>query len=175
MKDSHPLKVLRYCPKCGSSEFKVSGERSLKCDSCGFHFYVNASAAVAALVKNTVGKLMLVTRGVEPDLGKLDLPGGFVDHHETIENALKRELDEELGLKVKSMHYAGSAPNEYKYSDFTVFTVDMAFEVEAETLENLHPHDDISDFRFYAEDEFSYEDIPASSMKLFVKQFFSKK
>lgn len=175
MQKTHPLKVLKFCPKCGSPEFKVSGERSLNCGNCGFHFYINASAAVAALVKNSEGKLMLVTRGVEPDLGKLDLPGGFVDHHETIENALKRELDEELGLKVKSMQYAGSAPNEYIFSDFTVFTVDMAFEVEAETLENLHPHDDISGFRFYAEGEFSYDDIPASSMKLFVKQFFSKK
>jgi NADH pyrophosphatase NudC (nudix superfamily) len=174
MQNTHPLKILKYCPKCSSPKFEISGERSLKCADCGFHFYINASAAVAALVTDGYGKLMLVTRGVEPDFGKLDLPGGFVDPGETVENAVIRELEEELGLKVKSLNYFGSAPNEYVFSAFTVFTIDLAFEVEAESLEDLHPKDDISDFKFYAENEFSYDDIPARSMKQFVKQFFSK-
>ena len=174
MKETHPLNVLKFCPKCGSSEFNVSGERSLKCDNCGFHFFINASAAVAALVTDDTGKLMLVTRGVEPDYGKLDLPGGFVDPGETVENAVFRELEEELGLKIKSMRYLGSAPNEYVFSGFTVFTIDFAFEVIAESLENLKPMDDILDYRFYAENEFDYDDIPAPSMKQFVKEFFAR-
>ncbi len=174
MKETHPLKVLKFCPKCGSSEFKVSGERSLKCDGCGFHFFINASAAVAALVTNDTGKLMLVTRGVEPDYGKLDLPGGFVDPGETVENAVHRELKEELGLKIKSMRYLGSAPNEYIFSEYSVFTIDFAFEVIAESLENLKPMDDILDYRFYAENELNYENIPAPSMKQFVKDFFAR-
>ena len=174
MKETHPLKVLKFCPKCGSPEFKVSGERSLKCGSCGFHFFINASAAVAALVTDGAGKLMLEPRGIEPDYGKLDLPGGFVDPGETVENAVHRELEEELGLKIKSMRYLGSAPNEYVFSGFTVFTIDFAFEVIAESLENLKPMDDILDYRFYAENEFDYDDIPAPSMKQFVKEFFAR-
>lgn len=174
MKETYPLKVLKFCPKCGSPEFKVSGERSLKCGSCGFHFFINASAAVAALVTDGAGKLMMVTRGVEPDYGKLDLPGGFVDPGETVENAVHRELKEELGLKIKSMRYLGSAPNEYVFSGFTVFTIDFSFEVIAESLENLKPMDDILDYRFYAENEFDYDNIPAPSMKQFVKEFFAR-
>lgn len=174
MKETHPLMVLKFCPKCGSPEFKVSGERSLKCSSCGFHFFINASAAVAALVTDGAGKLMLVTRGVEPDYGKLDLPGGFVDPGETVENAVHRELEEELGLKIKSIRYLGSAPNEYVFSGFTVFTIDFAFEVIAESLENLKPMDDILEYQFYAENDFDYDDIPAPSMKQFVKEFFNR-
>ncbi|MGE0019469.1 MAG: NUDIX domain-containing protein [Draconibacterium sp.] len=174
MKETHPLRVLKFCPKCGSPEFKISGERSLKCGNCGFHFFINASAAVAALITNGAGKLMLVTRGVEPDYGKLDLPGGFVDPGETVEKAVHRELEEELGLKIKSMRYLGSAPNEYVFSGFTVFTIDFAFEVVAESFENLKPMDDILDYRFYAENEFDYDDIPAPSMKQFVKEFFDQ-
>lgn len=174
MKETHPLKVLKFCPKCGSPEFKVSGERSLKCGNCGFHFFINASAAVAALITDEAGKLMLVTRGIEPDYGKLDLPGGFVDPGETVENAVHRELEEELGLKIKSMRYLGSAPNEYVFSGFTVFTIDFAFEVIAVSLKNLKPMDDILDYRFYAENEFDYDDIPAPSMKQFVKEFFAR-
>ena len=174
MQKTHPLEVLKYCPKCGSSKFNVSGERSFRCGSCGFNYYINASAAVAALVTNGNGKLMLVTRGIEPDYGKFDLPGGFVDHMESIEEAVERELFEELGMKVKSLKYLNSAPNEYIFSNFSVFTVDMAFEVIPESIDNLKPMDDILEYGFYAEDEFNYDDIPAPSIKQFVKYFFEK-
>ena len=60
------------------------------------------------------------------------------------------------------------------FSEFTVFTIDFAFEVVAESLENLKPMDDILDYQFYAENEFDYDDIPAPSMKHFVKEFFAR-
>ncbi len=174
MQPTHPLKVLKFCPKCGSAEFNPAGERSFKCTSCGFNFYVNASAAVAALVTNENRKLMMVTRAVEPHYGKLDLPGGFIDHNETVEDAVSRELFEELGMKVKTMKYLGSAPNEYIFSGFSVFTIDLAFEVIPESVENLKPMDDILEFRFYDESEFDYDDIPAPSIRKFVKDYFRK-
>ncbi len=170
--DTHPLKALKYCPKCGSEEFNPSGERSFKCGNCGFHFFINASAAVAALITNDNGKLMLVTRGVEPDYGKLDLPGGFVDPMETAEEAVTRELQEELGLKVTGLEYLFSAPNEYVFSSYKVFTLDMAFKVRVETTENLKAMDDILDYCFYGEDEIDYDEIPAPSIKSFVKRYF---
>ncbi|NQU53845.1 MAG: NUDIX domain-containing protein [Bacteroidetes bacterium] len=173
MQNTNPLKVLKYCPKCGSSQFKVSGERSLKCESCGFHFFINSAAAVAALVCDGNGKLMLVTRGVEPNYGKLDLPGGFIDPGETAENAVRRELSEELGLKIKSLEYVGSAPNEYIFSEYTVFTLDMAFKVIPESIIGLKPMDDILDYKFYSEEEINYDDIPAPSIKKFVKDYFN--
>ena len=174
MKNTHPLKVLKFCPKCGSPDFNISGERSLKCHSCGFHLYVNASAAVAALVTDGNGRLMMVKRGIEPNYGKLDLPGGFVDHHESVEDAVKRELIEELGMKVISMKYISSAPNEYIFSGFSVFTIDLAFEVIPDSINNLKPMDDILDYKFYAEGEFNYDDIPAPSIKQFVINFFNR-
>lgn len=172
MNSTHPFNVFKYCPKCSSSEFQHSGSRSLKCRNCGFHFFINSSAAVAALVTNDSGKLMMVKRGVEPDYGKLDLPGGFVDPGETAENAITRELLEELGLKVKHLDYFGSATNEYVFSGYSVFTLDLAFKIEAESLQALNPMDDILEFRFYGKNEIDYEQVPAPSIKKFVKDFF---
>ncbi len=172
MQRTHPLRVMQYCPRCGSADFKPLGERSLKCADCGFHYFINSAAAVAALVVNNEGKIMLTTRGVEPAYGKLDLPGGFVDPMESVENALKRELKEELGLNIKSVEFFGSAPNEYIFSDFSVFTLDLAFVVIPETTENLHAMDDILDFHFFSEDEIDYNEIQAPSIKSFVQQFF---
>lgn len=174
MQPTHPLKILKFCPKCGSSAIAPLNDLSLKCAGCGFHFYVNSAAAVAALVVNSEGKLLLTTRAVEPDYGKLDLPGGFIDPGESAEDAVKRELLEELGMKVKSLEYIASAPNEYLFSGISVFTLDMAFRVIPESTENLKAQDDILDFRFYAEREFEYSQIPAPSINWFVKQFFRK-
>jgi len=174
MQSTHPLNVLKFCPKCGSSAIDSYPDLSLKCRSCGFHFYVNSAAAVAALVVNPEGKLLLTRRAVEPDYGKLDLPGGFIDPGESAEDAVKRELWEELGMKVKSMEYVTSAPNEYIFSGYSVFTLDMAFRVIPESVTGLVAMDDILDYRFYAEDEIDYTQIPAPSIKSFVKQYFLK-
>ncbi|MCK3683425.1 NUDIX domain-containing protein [Maribellus sp. YY47] len=171
---THPLRILKYCPKCGSEKFVPSGERSLKCGTCGFHYFVNSAAAVAALITDEDGKLMLVTRGVEPDYGKLDLPGGFVDPMETAEEAVIRELSEELGLTVTSLEYLFSAPNEYIFSEFKVFTLDLAFWVSVDSVENLKAMDDILAYRFYAENEFDYAEIPAPSINSFVKRYFER-
>lgn len=174
MSETHPRNVVKYCPKCGSSQFLSHDDKSFKCGSCGFHLYFNASSAVAVLVADENKRLMLVTRGVEPDYGKLDLPGGFVDPGETAENAVKRELFEELGMKVKSVRYFSSAPNEYIFSGFSVFTTDLAFVAVPESISGLKAMDDILEFRFYAEDELDYGDIAAPSIKKFVRDYFKK-
>jgi NAD+ diphosphatase len=174
MQSTHPFDILSFCPKCGSSGFQRLGERSLKCLRCGFHLFINSAAAVAAMVSDNEGNLLLTTRGVEPGYGKLDLPGGFIDPGESAEDAVKRELSEELGMNVKAVQYLGSAPNEYVFSAFSVFTLDMAFLVTPETFEGLTPMDDILGFDFYPETRINFDEIPAPSIRRFVKQFFDQ-
>ncbi len=174
MQPTHPFNVFRYCPKCSSPRFDISGERSLSCPDCGFQYFVNSVAAVAALVSDEKGNLLLTTRGVEPHYGKLDLPGGFIDPGETAEEAVARELYEELGLKVKSANYVGSSTNEYVYAGFSVFTLDLAFRVIPESVEGLKAMDDILDFRFYAFGEIDLNQVPAPSIRKFINQFFKR-
>ena len=174
MNPTHPFNVFNFCPKCGSAAFKSACERSLHCSKCGFTIFINAAAAVAALISDDNNKLLLTVRGIEPDLGKLDLPGGFINPGESAEDALKRELHEELGLKIKSMKYIGSAPNEYIFNGLSIFTLDMAFTVVPWTLDDIRPMDDITDFNFFSEKNIDYTQIPAPSIKSFVQQFFNK-
>ncbi len=172
---THPLHVIRFCPRCGSAEFPAVSNRSFKCKKCGFHFFVNAAAAVAALIANENGQLLLTRRKIDPDAGKLDLPGGFADPGEMAEDALKRELWEELGLEVREMEYVGSRPNDYVFSGISVFTLDFAFKVIPEDLSNLKPMDDILDFGFYSFDQIDWEhDIPAPSIRFFARSFFEQ-
>lgn len=66
-------------------------------------------------------------RAKEPAKGTLDLPGGFVDMGETVEQGMLREIKEETGLDVKEIQYLFSSPNVYMYSGMGVHTLDMDF------------------------------------------------
>lgn len=166
----HPTNFFQYCPSCGSTQFQQIGDRSKKCLDCGFHFFFNASAAVAAIIFDSDGRIMLARRAIEPHKGMLDFPGGFVDLMETAEESLARELDEELGATVKKMDYFCSFPNTYPFSGLEVFTLDFAYIVELETIENLKPMDDIYAIEFYYPAEVNLDEVPAKSMKNILKK-----
>ena len=166
----HPNNKLVFCPACGSEQFNQAGARSKKCGRCGFHLYFNVSAAVAAVIFNEEGKMMFTRRALEPHKGMLDLPGGFVDPSETVEQSLTRELEEELGTKVKKMSYFCSFPNIYPFSGLQINTLDLVFKVELESLSDLKPMDDISGIEFYYPDEVNLAELPAESMKNIVKK-----
>jgi len=63
----------------------------------------------------------MVRRNIEPQLGKFDLPGGFMDMTDTtIEESVYRELHEEVGVKsseVSELQYLGSHVSPYIWMD----------------------------------------------------------
>ena len=91
----HVLDKFKYCPVCGSNRFMEHDEKSKRCTSCGFVYYLNPSAATVALIENERGELLVVRRGKEPAKGTLDLPGGFSDMEETSEEGVAREVMED--------------------------------------------------------------------------------
>lgn len=168
--NTHPINVLKFCPRCGSNHFPATGNRSFKCDDCSFNYFVNSSAAVAVLLFNEKGELLFTRRAIEPHLGKLDLPGGFIDPMETGEQAAIREVQEELGIQVHSLRYFCSYPNEYVFSGYSVFTLDMAFVAKTESFHLMTAMDDISSFEFYKPLDVDLEELPSISMKNILKE-----
>ena len=65
--------------------------------------------AVAAVVWNDRGQVLLIRRTKEPRKGQWSLPGGKVEFGETLEEAIRREILEETGLVVKLAGVAGIA------------------------------------------------------------------
>ena len=123
----HPLDTFIHCPKCGSKEFAENDFKSKHCYSCGFTYYLNPSAATVAVITDGKGNILVATRSKEPAKGTLDLPGGFSDPGENIEEGVAREVMEETGLKVTAMQYMFSIPNRYLYSGMEIPTLDMFF------------------------------------------------
>jgi len=172
--NTHPVNVLKFCPRCGSAHFPATGSRSFKCSDCSFNYYVNSSAAVAVLLFNEKGELLFTRRAIEPHLGKLDLPGGFIDPMETGEQAAIREIQEELGIAIHSLRYFCSYPNEYVFSGYSVYTLDLAFLARTESIHEMTAMDDISSFEFYNPHDVDLEELPSVSMKNIIKELIQR-
>lgn len=87
-----------YCPRCSNKLGieTVNHEKVKKCRNCGFIFWNNPKPVVSLIVHKE-GKVLMFQRAKEPLKGYWVLPGGFIMHEETPEQALKREVNEEAG------------------------------------------------------------------------------
>lgn len=162
---SHPLDLFKFCPRCGSGLFEINNEKSKKCKNCEFVYYFNSSAAVVAVILNDKNEILVTRRAKDPALGMLDLPGGFVDMYESAEQALVREVKEELNLDVTEANFCFSLPNIYPYSGFEVHTVDMFFMCKVKTAQTLEANDDVAESFFIAKDKIKLEEVGLSSIR----------
>jgi len=125
-----PNKLFEYCPHCGKSTPEFKGGHYVLCSSCGFQYFHNVATAVGALI--TIGNtILLLERAQEPRAGKLALPGGFVDPGESLEEALRRECQEEVGLILEEepLQFVASFPNQYLYKEVWYNTCDVFFRI----------------------------------------------
>ncbi|MBR1889547.1 MAG: NUDIX domain-containing protein [Alloprevotella sp.] len=141
----HPLHDFLFCPRCGSSQFEPHDAKAKRCGECGFIFYHNAATAVAAIVTDPQGRLLVTRRAFDPARNTLDLPGGFVDPGEQAEAAVCREVLEETNCRVRVEEFLFSLPNEYIYSGHTVHTTDLFFRCTIEGNDIPTAHDDAAE------------------------------
>ena len=149
---------------------KPSSAKSIVCTECGFEFYFNPAAAVAGIILNDKGQLLVTVRAHDPGKGQWDLPGGFTDPAETAEHALAREIKEELNLDVDSMDYWMSAPNEYLYKGITYPTLDTAFICHISNFSDLKAMDDVEQVLLVPPEEIDLARFAFSSIRAFVAQ-----
>lgn len=137
--------TFKYCPKCGSTELIVLEQNGMKCITCGFIYYHNTASAVAALIETSSG-ILIVTRNHEPKKGLFDVPGGFVNYRESLEDALRREIREELSIDLETVSYFGSYPNVYIFEKVTYFTTDVFFRCPLKSVPQIKNNDEISEY-----------------------------
>jgi len=167
----HFSELFTHCPACGSNKFIQHNVKSKRCGSCGFVYYINPSAAVASFIVNESGELLVCVRGKEPVKGTWDLPGGFVDADESAEDAVRREIAEELQAKVVEAKYLFSLPNEYEYNLMTVPTLDMFYQCVLDDTTRLTPSDDVADCFFVPLKDINPEKFGLKSIRKAVEKF----
>lgn len=100
------LEGVRYCPRC-AAEATVTYPRSIHCPSCGYGAYYNPKPVACAIPATRDGDVILMRRGFQPQRGRWSMPGGFVDLGESVEDAARREVQEEMALEVRIRHLVG--------------------------------------------------------------------
>jgi len=140
--------VFQYCPRCGCAADQ-RGATPFHCTACGFNLYFNAATAVAGIVVNQRDEVLLVRRACDPGRGMLELPGGFVDAGEAAEEALRRELKEELDISVGRLTYLTSLPNMYLFQGVIIPVADIVYVCEVASRARITPARDEIDEWFF--------------------------
>jgi NADH pyrophosphatase NudC (nudix superfamily) len=103
----------RHCPRCARNTLAAHDGKAVRCDHCGFLYYHNNAAATGVVIWSG-DRVLFSERRREPARSLLDMPGGFVDYGETLEEAVIREAREETGIELDEVEYLVSFPNVYR-------------------------------------------------------------
>ncbi len=165
--------AFHFCPSCGAPGLKFDGKNRYSCDACAFSFYQNTAAACGAILTLN-DRILLLKRGKEPAAGMLDFPGGFIDPGESAEEALRREIREEIGVPVEDLRYFRSAPNVYRYRNVSYPTCDLVFTGRISRVPEEIQRSEIAAFGLYSRDEIRLEEIAFPSLRAAMAAFLSE-
>ena len=98
----------RFCGCCGSKTQHDTAERMLRCPNCGNMIFPRISPAV--IVGVTDGDRLLMSKYAGRDYTNYALIAGYTEIGETLEQTVRREVMDEVGLKVKNIRYYKSQP-----------------------------------------------------------------
>ena len=98
----------RFCGRCGHTTVHDSKERMMRCPECGNMIF--PKIAPAAIIALTHGDKLVLAKSANGNVTRYGLLAGFIEIGETAEEAVAREVMEEVGLKVKNIRYYKSQP-----------------------------------------------------------------
>jgi len=150
-----------HCHFCGTG--LGTGPYPRTCSGCGAQIWANPIPVAVALVP-LAGGLLAIRRAIPPGVGKLALPGGFVEEHETWQHGCAREVREETGIVIDPaslapLWYTSTEPRPNRVLLFAVSAPPLevpAFQSDSETSERGVIHgpgglDDVFAFSLHAE------------------------
>lgn len=118
------VRTHRYCGACGTQTQTVPGERCLRCPACGQSSYPRISPAMMVLIRK--GDAILLAHHKAAPAGRFSPLAGFLEAGESIEEAVHREVFEEVGLAVTNLQYFGSQSWPFPHSLMIAFTAEYA-------------------------------------------------
>ena len=162
------FKDIKFCSHCGGKLFPSSNDFGRICEVCGKTFYAPISPAIITAIEKN-GKLLLAhnTAWIE---NRFSIIAGFVEPGERLEETVRREIREEVGIEVKNIKYFGSQTWPFPNSLMLGFTADyLSGEVKPDGVE-------ISNADFYSPDEIKNMNIPdgASIARKLIENFLTK-
>jgi NAD+ diphosphatase len=141
----------RYCGVCATPMAQLEGERCYKCPSCGHSAYPRISPAMMVLIRK--GDSVLLAMHTNSPYKRYTALAGFLEAGESIEEAIHREVYEEVGLRVHNLKYFGSQSWPFPHSLMIAYTADyLDGEIRVDESE-------IAEARWFGPDE-EWPDLP---------------
>lgn len=141
----------RYCGVCATPMQAVGHELCMRCPACSLSAYPRISPAMMVLVRK--GDSILLARHATYATARHTALAGFVEAGESIEDAIHREVYEEVGLRVADLRYFGSQSWPFPHSLMIAFTAEyVSGEIQIQA-------DEIAEARWYGPGD-TLPDIP---------------
>jgi NAD+ diphosphatase len=105
---THWHRMEPQCPGCGGATVVINGGFARHCSRCGRDHFPRTDPAVIVAVVDAEDRLLL---GGQPTWGnRVSVLAGFVESGESLEQAIHREIGEEVDVSLSDLHYFGSQP-----------------------------------------------------------------
>jgi NAD+ diphosphatase len=114
----------RFCGACATPTIRSTSERVRRCPACGQSNYPRIAPAMMCLV--TKGAEILLARNANFPPGRYSALAGFVEAGESVEDAVHREVFEEVGIEVTNLRYFASQFWPFPHSLMIAFTAEYA-------------------------------------------------
>lgn len=118
------LKTHKYCGQCGKEMDLIDWELATHCKPCNHRCYPRISPCIIVAIRK--GNEILLAQGKHSTSGFYSVLAGFVESGETLEQAVHREVFEEVGIQVKNLKYFGSQPWPFPHSLMVGYTAEYA-------------------------------------------------
>lgn len=111
----HFLRTHQFCGQCGAHTERVNWEMAVQCHRCNHRSYPRVSPCIIVSIHDN--ERILLARGVRhKEANMYSTLAGFVESGESLEEAVHREVFEEVGVKVKNLEYVDSQPWPFPHS-----------------------------------------------------------
>lgn len=154
----------KFCGKCGSPMLQDEKERMMRCPACQTMEYPKICPAVIVAVRHK--DRLLLTKYAGPSVKRYALIAGFAEIGETLEQTVQREVQEEVGLRVKNIAYYKSQPWSLSSSLLAGFVCDLDGS-DSITLDET----ELSTARWFRREEIPYDDYDVSLTREMMIQF----
>lgn len=103
---SHWLRNNRFCGRCSAQTYLNEADMVLQCQRCEYEQYPRLSPCMIVLVRRD--HRLLLAHNVKFPAGYYSAIAGFIETGETVEQAVHREVQEEVGIQITDLQYHGS-------------------------------------------------------------------
>jgi NAD+ diphosphatase len=169
------MSLYNYCTRCGSNKITIENPTMYVCQSCELEVYLNPKPTTNIIFYQDK-KVLIAQRARDPEAGYWGLPGGFMENGENLEECIKREVFEEIGIESKNPKYFCSiySPKyEYKNENYPNICAIMCEPITDEQFNLIKPDDDVSSVKLITREEID-ELAFCFEINLLLKRFFDE-